>query len=64
MTNTGGPLAAESVAGRSARARALRAYAEAKRRVIGRTPIMSDPVTQSTAVPLRRTGRSLKRPGQ
>jgi hypothetical protein len=63
MTNTpGGPLAGESTAGWPARARALRAYAEAKRRVMGRTANLSDPAAQS--IRLQRTGRRFKRLGQ
>jgi hypothetical protein len=62
MTNTGGPRAGESAAGRSATPRALLAYADAKRRLIGRRQIVSDRVTQNKAVRSHRAGSSLKAP--
>jgi hypothetical protein len=64
MTNIGGPVtAAERATGRSARARALLAYAEAKRRVTGRTSsFASSPVTLISPQRLDRAGRFPRAP--
>jgi hypothetical protein len=62
MTASEGQLTAQSAVGRSTRERALRAYAEAKRRVVGRTSMSAGPVVRAAAMQVDQAGRLLRRP--
>jgi hypothetical protein len=62
MTDTGGYWPAATAAQRSTRERALRAYAEAKRRVVGRSLVDARSVARIATEHLDHTARLLRRP--